>query len=75
MRIGLIESLVEIGVSKAFNHELKNVREAMLASGDISQVALLAKRNLLPTAVVKPLTPISYMLADVMFTAEEIINF
>ena len=75
MRIGLTESLVEIGVSKAFNHELKNVREAILASGDISQVALLAKRNFLPTAVVKPLTPISYMLADVMFTAEEIINF
>src|SRR5947208_2768955 len=75
MRISLTESLVEIGVSKAFNHELKNVREAILASGDISQVALLAKRNLLPTAVVNPLTPISYMLADVMFTVEEIINY
>ena len=75
MRIGLTESLVEIGVSKAFNQELKDVREAMLVSGDISQVALLAKRNLLSTAVIKPLTPISYMLADVMFTAEEIINY
>jgi DNA ligase-1 len=75
MRIGLTESLVEIGVSKAFNRELKDVREAMLVSGDISQVALLAKRNLLSTAVIKPLIPISYMLADVMFTAEEIINY
>jgi DNA ligase 1 len=75
MRIGLTESLVEIGVSKAFNQELKDVREAMLVSGDISQVALLAKRNLLSTAVIKPLIPISYMLADVMFTAEEIINY
>ena len=75
MRICLTESLVEIGVSKAFNQELKDVREAMLVSGDISQVALLAKRNLLSTAVIKPLTPISYMLADVMFTAEEIINY
>jgi DNA ligase 1 len=75
MRIGLTESLVEIGVSKAFNQELKDVREAMLVLGDISQVALLAKRNLLSTAVIKPLIPISYMLADVMFTAEEIINY
>jgi DNA ligase-1 len=47
----------------------------MLVSGDISKVVLLAKRNLLHTALVKPLTPISYMLADVMFTAEEITNY
>jgi len=75
LRIGLTESLVEIGVSKAFNQELKAVREAMLVSGDISQVSVLAKRNLLSNAVIKPLTPISYMLADVMFTAEEIIKY
>jgi DNA ligase-1 len=47
----------------------------MLVSGDISKVVLLAKRNLLHTTLIKPLTPISYMLADVMFTAEEIINY
>jgi DNA ligase-1 len=75
LRIGLTESLVEIGVSKAFNQELKAVREAMLVSGDISQVSVLAKRNLLSNAVIKPLTPMSYMLADVMFTAEEIIKY
>lgn len=75
LRIGLTESLVEIGVSKAFNQELKAVREAMLVSGDISQVSVLAKRNLLSNAVIKPLTPISYMLADGMFTAEEIIKY
>ena len=75
LRIGLTEGLVEIAVSKAFNQELEDVREAMLVSGDISQVALLAKRNILSTAIIKPLIPISYMLADVMFTAEEIINY
>jgi DNA ligase-1 len=75
MRIGLTEGLVEIAVSKAFNQELKHVREAMLVSGDISKVALLAKRKLLHTALIKPLTPISYMLADVMFNAEEIIKY
>jgi DNA ligase-1 len=74
-RIGLTEGLVEIAISKAFRQDLKYVRDAMLVSGDISQLVLLAKRNLLYTALIKPLTPISYMLADVMFTAEEIINY
>jgi DNA ligase 1 len=75
MRIGLTEGLVEIAVSKAFNEELKHVREAMLVSGDISKVVLLTKRKLLHTELIKPLTPISYMLADVMFNAEEIIKY
>jgi DNA ligase-1 len=47
----------------------------MLVSGDISQVAILAKRRLLYSALIKPLKPVSYMLAGVMFTAEEIINY
>ena len=75
MRIGLTEGLVEITISKVFLQGLKDVRDSMLVSGDISKVVLLAKRNCLHTALVKPLTPISYMLADVMFTAEEIITY
>jgi DNA ligase 1 len=75
MRIGLTEGLVEIAISKVFDQDLKQVRDAMLVLGDISKVVLLAKRNLLHTALIKPLTPMSYMLADVMFTAEEIINY
>jgi DNA ligase-1 len=75
MRIGLTEGLVQVAVSKAFNQELRNVREAMLVLGDISQVAILAKKNLLHTALIRPLNPVSYMLADVMFTAKEIINY
>jgi DNA ligase-1 len=75
MRIGLTEGLVEVGVSSAFNVELGKIREAMLISGDISQVALLAKRGLLYTAVIKPLQPIGYMLADVMFSADQIIDY
>ncbi len=75
MRIGLTEGLVETAISKVFHQDLKDVRESMLVSGDISKVVLLAKRNLLHTSLIKPLTPISYMLADVMFSAEEIINY
>ena len=75
LRIGLTEGLVEIAISKAFRQDLRHVRDVMLISGDISKVVLLAKRNLLHTTLIKPLTPISYMLADVMLTAEEIIKY
>src|SRR5919202_2236546 len=75
LRIGLTEGLVEIAISKVFRQDLKDVRNAMLVSGDISKVVLLAKRNLLHTTLIEPLAPISYMLADVMFTAEEIIDY
>ena len=74
-RIGLTEGLVEVAISKAFSQDLKHVRDAVLILGDISQLVLLAKRNLLHTALIKPLTPIGYMLADVMFAAEEIIDY
>jgi DNA ligase-1 len=75
MRIGLTEGLVQIAVSKAFKQDLRHVREAMLVLGNISQVAVLAKKSLLHTALIRPLNPVSYMLADVMFTAKEIINY
>lgn len=75
MRIGLVEGLIEIAIAKAFNQNIKVIREAMLVAGDIAQVSILAKRNLLDKAIIKPLTPLSFMLADVMFTAEEIINY
>src|ERR1051325_5849684 len=74
-RIGLTEGLVEIAISKAFGQDLASVRDAMLVSGDISHVALLAKKSSLHTALIKPFTPIGYMLADVMSTAEEIIKY
>src|SRR5215212_9091816 len=75
MRIGSVESLMEVAISRAFDKELKLIREAMLISGDISQVAVLAKKNLLHNAIMKPFVPVSFMLADVMFSAEEIINY
>src|SRR5215218_2669468 len=75
MRIGSVEGLMEIALSRAFDRELQYIREAMLISGDISQVAVLAKKNLLHNAIMKPFVPVSFMLADVMFSAEEIINY
>jgi DNA ligase 1 len=75
MRIGSVEGLVEIALSHAFDRELESIREAMLISGDISQVAVLAKKNILHNVIMKPFVPVSFMLADVMFSAEEIINY
>ena len=75
MRIGLVEGLVELAIAKAFNYQTKDVREAMLVSGDIGHVSLLAKNRMLNTAEVRPLQPLSFMLADVMFTVAEVISY
>jgi DNA ligase 1 len=72
LRIGVVEGLVELAVAKAFGRDVQAIRQAILLSGDIAQVALLAKKDALSTAIMKPLTPLSFMLADVMFSAEEI---
>lgn len=75
LRIGLVEGLVELALAKAFDSSIKDIREAMLLSGDIGNVSLLAKNKTLNTIKVRPLTPLSFMLADVMFTAEEVISY
>src|SRR5919109_2851514 len=75
LRVGVVEGLVELALAKAFGRDVQAVRQAMLLSGDIAQVALLAKKDALSTAIMKPLTPLSFMLADVMFSAEEIAQY
>jgi DNA ligase 1 len=57
LRVGVVEGLVELAIAKAFERDVHAVRQAMLLSGDIGQVALLAKKNALSTAIMKPLTP------------------
>ena len=72
LRVGVVEGLVELAIAKAFGRDVQAIRQAMLLSGDIAHVALLAKKDALSTAIMKPLVPLSFMLADVMFSAEEI---
>jgi DNA ligase 1 len=72
LRVGVVEGLVELAIAKAFGRDVPAIRQAMLLTGDIAQVALLAKKDALSTAVMKPLAPLSFMLADMMFSAEEI---
>jgi DNA ligase 1 len=75
MRVGAVEGIVELALAKAFGREVQAVRQAMLLSGDIAQVAVLAKKDALASAIMKPLTPLSFMLADVMFSAQEIAEY
>ena len=75
MRIGSYEGLIEIAIAKAFKKNVESIREAMLMSGDIANVALLSKRDVLNLVTIKPFVPMSFMLADVMFTAEEIVKY
>ncbi len=75
MRTGAVEGLVELAISKAFGRDPEQVRQAVLVSGDIARVALLAKRDALSEAKMQPLTPLSFMLADVMFSPEEIAEY
>ena len=75
MRIGSYDGLIEIAIAKAFEKNTESIREAMLMSGDISNVALLSKRNKLNLVTIKPFVPMSFMLADVIFTAEEIVKY
>jgi DNA ligase 1 len=75
LRIGLSEGLLVSAISKAFGVKLDTIRNALLVTGNISQISLLAKKNILDTAKMQPLTPISFMLSDVMYNPNEIVNY
>lgn len=75
LRIGLSEGLLITAISKAFGVSLDSVRNALLVTGNIPQISLLAKKNLLDTAKMRPLSPLSFMLADVMYSPSEIVNY
>jgi len=75
MRIGSYEGLIESAIAKAFNKDIGDVRETILLSGDVSNVALSAKRDELHLVTVKPFVPMSFMLADVMYSASEIVEY
>lgn len=75
LRIGTVGGTVELSLANVFGLEVQQIRLAVLLSGDIAQVAVLAKRNELKKLSLRPLIPFSFMLADVMFSAEEIVKY
>ncbi|MGQ9468395.1 MAG: hypothetical protein ACUVTD_00980 [Nitrososphaerales archaeon] len=64
LRIGLTEGLVEESIAKAFNYDIEEIKKAQLVIGDIGNTALLAFERRIHEAKLKPMQPLSYMLAD-----------
>lgn len=72
LRIGVVEGIVEQSIAEAFNRNLDEVRRAVLLTGDIGEVALMAKRNKLDQARITPLRPLGFMLAEPFSSPKEI---
>lgn len=72
MRIGMVEGLVEESIAKAFSKTLQEVRSANLVTGDIGEVAVLAKHDRLNEAKLSLFRPTNFMLAEFAPDAEEL---
>ena len=63
LRIGLKESAVEDALARLFQTELARVQRANMLSGDLGQVAVLARHARLDEAVFELFHPLKFMLA------------
>lgn len=75
LRIGVSKGLLLTSMAKAFGRDLDMIRSALLVTGNIAKISILAKKNLLKTIKLQPLTGVSYMLADVMYDSKEISDY
>src|SRR5919201_4600778 len=64
LRIGLRGGLVEEGIARAFNAPYPDVSRAGMLTGDIGEVALLARRGELRSARLRLMHPLQFMLAS-----------
>jgi DNA ligase-1 len=64
LRIGLRAGLVEEGIAKAFGVPLADVAWASMLTGDLGEVALLARRGALRSAQLRLMHPMQFMLAS-----------
>ena len=72
LRIGLREGLLEAAVASAFGRPLADVRHALMASGDVGEVARLAAEDRLAEARPALFRPLQPMLASPARDATEI---
>ena len=63
LRIGLKESAVEDALARLYQVELARVQRANMLSGDLGEVAVLARRGRLDEAVFELFHPLKFMLA------------
>src|SRR6202165_4464681 len=64
LRIGLRAGLVEEGIAKAFGAPLPDVSWASMLTGDLGEVAVLARRGALRSAELRLMHPLQFMLAS-----------
>jgi DNA ligase-1 len=74
LRIGLREGLVEAAIAKAFNRPLDAVKWAGMLTGDIGQMAELARDDRLADASLSLFHPIKFMLASPAEDGAEIVK-
>ena len=74
LRIGLRAGLVEDGIARASSAPLADVSWASMLTGDIGEVAVLARRGALRTAALRLLHPLQFMLASPEEDAEAIMR-
>ena len=63
LRIGLKESAVEDALARLYETDLARVQRANMLSGDLGEVAVLARHNRLNEAVFELFHPLKFMLA------------
>ncbi|MDR7402295.1 MAG: ATP-dependent DNA ligase [Armatimonadota bacterium] len=71
MRVGLKEGLLEEAIARAFGAPLDAARRAHMLTGDIGQVAVLARAGRLGETRLQLFRPLRFMLADTMYAADE----
>jgi DNA ligase-1 len=74
LRIGLREGLVDAAIAKAFGRPLDAVKWAGMLTGDIGQLAALAREDRLADASLSLFHPIKFMLASPAEDAAEIVK-
>jgi DNA ligase 1 len=73
-RIGLREGLLEEAIAAAFDANLDGVRRAHMLTGEIGEVAVLAKGGRLAEAQLHVGRPIRFMLASPVADADEVMR-
>ncbi len=74
LRIGLREGLVEAAIAKAYERPLDEVKWAGMLTGDVGQLAMLAREDRLGDASLAVFHPIKFMLASPAEDAAEILG-
>ncbi|MDQ6711219.1 MAG: ATP-dependent DNA ligase [Candidatus Dormibacteraeota bacterium] len=74
LRIGLRAGLVEDGIARAFGAPLTDVSWASMLTGDLGEVAVLARRGALRSAALRLMHPLQFMLASPEEDAEAIMR-